>query len=127
MFCGRRSRVEKTTKVWRRRILLTQNIKKKVNIVKLHAFDKEKYWSLVKTRTKPSQHCKTKKTHTLETKQKKDVKVQASLNMKKMKKLNVKCQDAACLMETKRTMKLRRSLKGIIKDDALPSHRVKPT
>jgi hypothetical protein len=41
------------------------------------------------------------------------MKVQASLNMKK---LNVKCQDDACLMKTKRTMKLRRSLKGIIKD-----------
>jgi hypothetical protein len=40
----------------------------------------------------------------------------ASLNMKTMKKLNVKYQDDACLMKTKRTMKLRRSFKGIMKD-----------
>jgi hypothetical protein len=35
--------------------------------------------------------------------------------MKTMKKLNVKCQDDACLMKAKRMMKLRRSLEVIMK------------
>ncbi len=38
-----------------------------------------------------------------------------SLNMKTMKKLSVKCQDDACLMKTKRMMKLRISLEVIMK------------
>jgi hypothetical protein len=52
-------------------------------------------------------------------KKKKEVKrvqvKKVSLNMKTMKKLNVKCQDDACLMKTKRMMKLRRSFEVMMK------------